>query len=421
MSKNSSELNFWSLYANHIGEQIKQTFCAKYMGIEFQQNHLYNLQGKNILEIGAGPVGLSLRCYNGRRKIIDPLEYPQWVWDRYNYFGVEIEKIGAEDIQEAGWDEVWILNTLQHVDDLAKTISKIKTSAKVLRIFDWLNIPIDEGHPNLLTKEILDDSFDINGNTIIINHEYMYNAEAYYGVYNLVCDTSNMNLATKLVVKSELAITNSLLPKPYGTPATIDENYAITDYRLYETKWGDTLHRAMIHYIKERYPTQQLTGIEIGTLDGTNAEFILETLNIETLYIVDPYIAYPTDTYTQEQLNECKNIMLQRLDKYKNKVNFIFLPSEQAIRFFRSARIQVDFIYIDEDHEYHKVLWCIDNYYPIAKSFIGGHDYLPDIVEKNRKIQVQSAVRDYAVKNKQKFYCNDFEYSDWWVDQRPMS
>ena len=381
MSKNSCELDFWSLYANHVGEPIKQTFCAKYMGIEFGQNYLYDLQGKSILEVGAGPEGLSLRCCNGRRKIIDPLEYPRWVWDRYNYFGIETEQISAEDMQESGWDEVWILNTLQHVDDLVKAISKIKVSAKVLRIFDWLNIPADEGHPNILTKEILDNAFGINGVTTRVNHAYMYNAEAYCGVYSL-------------------------------------NNDGIADYSLYETKWGNVLHRAMIHYVKEKYGNKRLTGIEIGTLDGTNAEFILETLNIETLYIVDPYTAYPTDTYTQKQLDECKSIMMQRLAKYKGRVNFIFLPSEKAIKFFRSAGITVDFIYIDEDHEYKKVLWGIDNYYPIAKRFVGGHDYLPDIVENNRKLQVLSAVRDYAVKNKQKFYCNDFEYSDWWIDKK---
>jgi hypothetical protein len=379
MSKNESELNFWSLYANHIGEQIKQTYCAQFMGIEFQQNHLYDLQGKNILEIGAGPVGLSLRCYNGRRKVIEPLSYPQWVWDRYHYFGVETEQVGAEYMQESGWDEVWVLNTLQHVDDLQKTINNIKKSAKVLRIFDWLNIPADEGHPNVLTKEILDDSFGINGGTTLINHAYMYNAMAYCGEYPLINN--------------------------------------IAKYSEYETKWGSVLHRAMIHYIKEKCGNKSLTGMEIGTLDGTNAEFILETLNMKTLYIVDPYIAYPTDTYTQEQLNTCKSIMMQRLAKYKDKVKFIFLPSEKALKFLRSANIQVDWVYVDEDHEYNKVLWGIENYYPIAKRFIGGHDYLPDIVESNRKIQVQSAVRDYAVKNKQKFYCNDFEYSDWWIDK----
>jgi len=183
-AKDDGELSAWSSYSMHECERDKQTYSAKLMGLDFS-NYVLDLGGKSVLEVGAGPIGLTLRCVNGRRKVIDPLPYPDWVWERYKYFGVEVEHLSAEDMNEGDWDEVWVLNVLQHVNDVGLAMEKIKKSAKVLRIFDWLNVPSDTCHPNILTKEILDLGFGINGQTTPIKCKYMYDADAYCGVYPL--------------------------------------------------------------------------------------------------------------------------------------------------------------------------------------------------------------------------------------------
>ena len=178
------EMDFWSQYNIHLCEADKQEYCAAKAGIKFE-SYLYDLKGASMLEIGGGPQGLALRCVNGRRKVIEPLDYPEWVWGRYDYFGVECEKVGVEDMDEEGWDEVWVFNVLQHVDNLVLALAKIRNSAKVLRIFDWLNVPSDTVHKFVLTEELLDSHLGIDGYSRLIHRRFMYRTDAYYGVYSL--------------------------------------------------------------------------------------------------------------------------------------------------------------------------------------------------------------------------------------------
>ena len=183
-----TEEEFWSYYPLHLMEMDKQTFYAKHVGLfswEEESPYIIDLQGKSVIEIGAGPNGLVLRCTNGRRKVIDPLDLPNWMKERYEYFGVEYEKIKAEDMNEDGWDEVWVFNVMQHVEDPELSIFNIKNCAKTIRIFDWLETPTDKMHPNSFTKQWYDDKLGGNGTVIQVDEPHLYKYPAYIGVFEL--------------------------------------------------------------------------------------------------------------------------------------------------------------------------------------------------------------------------------------------
>lgn len=386
------ELKFWSTYASHLCEADKQTFCAQLIGIDFTP-FVHDLQGKSILEVGAGPVGLTLRCVNGRRKVIEPLQYPDWVWDRYEYFGVEYERVYAEDMNETGWDEVWVINVLQHVDDLNSVLQKIRQSAEVIRIFEWLDIPADDVHKFSLRKDYLDQALGISGHTSAIDERYMYKTTAYHGCFDLDQAREQPEVST---------------PTEHPTDGL-------------HQKWGGNLPRAMIHYIKAMDKGRPLVGAEIGVLAGQSATIILSTLDIGKLYLIDPYTVYATEVYTQAQLDEARRVAGTSLAPHKDKIVWVPFKSLDAARYLSDVSVQLDFVYLDGDHAYQPVLDDIAAFMSLVKDdgIIGGHDFVEDIVdpEQHRYTQVKSAVLDYTRQHGFPFYSCDFEYSDWWVDK----
>jgi hypothetical protein len=138
------------------GEVIKQNTYAKEMGItdttEFDN---IDLNGKSVIDIGAGPISLLLRSVNFSAATgIEPLFYSDEVDQLYKAHGVELKRIPAEDIDETViYDEVWMYNCLQHTMSPAKILNKIKTLGKRIRIFEWLDIPEHEGHPQEMKIE----------------------------------------------------------------------------------------------------------------------------------------------------------------------------------------------------------------------------------------------------------------------------
>lgn len=377
--KYKQELGFWSNYASHICEVEKQTQCAKLMGLDLS-GHYCDLGGKSVLEVGAGPVALSLRCVNGRRKVIEPLPYPDWVWERYKYFGIETEQRRAEDMQEAGWDEVWVLNVLQHVDDLEKAFVNIKSSASILRIHEWLDIPTDISHPQSLKRESLDEQLGIQGAVTTIVQKYMYQAQAYYGCYDL-------KTGGKL----------SLLPN--------------------QRFWGGNRDRAMIHYVKEKFGETPLVVAEVGVLAGWNAKFILENLNIAHLYLIDPYRQYDTDTYNQSELDQARHTAHSRLAEYEEKITWLYTKSEDAFKILQSMNVELDVTYCDAEHTYNATYQTAEAFDSITRLVIGGHDYIPDAKNGQVEYGVMSAVQDWTKNKGYNFFCSDFPYSDWWVDK----
>lgn len=114
--------------------------------------------------------------------------------------------------------------------------------------------------------------------------------------------------------------------------------------------------------------------VEIGVSKGANAFDMLYHMDIEKIYLVDPY-RYEEQIQDQHRiegdLEEYKAHAKKKLERWKDKTVFIYEP-------FSSKMIpeKVDFVYIDGDHSTKAVLNDIINAFMITRigGIVGGHD-----------------------------------------------
>lgn len=180
---NSFEISYWGNCCNTFDEEQKHYVYAKYMGLK-TTHFSFDVGGKSIIDVGGGPVSMLLKCKNLKKgKVCDPLAYPEWTILRYKLNNIDVQIKRGEDISEdEKWDEAWIYNCLQHVDDPLKIIQNCKKYANMIRIFEWIDIPPHDGHPHMLTKDFLDSCIGASGNTVYLAESGCY-GHAYYGVF----------------------------------------------------------------------------------------------------------------------------------------------------------------------------------------------------------------------------------------------
>ena len=133
----------------------------------------------------------------------------------------------------------------------------------------------------------------------------------------------------------------------------------------------------MIEFIYNRnIGNEGLVGIEIGTFRGINAHAILSFLNIRKLYLIDPYLQYSDYVedwipgHSQNDFNNDYVIAKKRLEKFKDKKEFIKMKSDEATMLRDLIPDNVDFIYVDGNHAYEYVKKDLELYYP--KLRVGG-------------------------------------------------
>jgi hypothetical protein len=178
------EKSYWSDCTNTFDEDQKHYVYAKYMGLE-QVHYSFDVNNKSILDIGGGPTSMLLKTVNLKKgKVCDPLNFPNWIYERYNIKNIEYQLIEGEEVNEQGWDEVWIYNCLQHTNDPAAIIKNALRAAKILRIFEWVDIPPHEGHPQMITKEFLDSVIECPGETVQLAENGCF-GKAYYNIKNV--------------------------------------------------------------------------------------------------------------------------------------------------------------------------------------------------------------------------------------------
>lgn len=183
------ESNWWGDCLNTYSEETKQIVYAKKMGlVPLHINGkypVYDLAGKGILDIGCGPVSMLLKCINRATCIgIDPCDYPEWVYKRYYRNNINFKKMMGEEIGDAKWDfdEAWIYNVLQHTENPELVARNALRQAKLVRVFEWVNIPATDGHLHVLTKKKLDEWFGGYGITQQINENGAV-GECYFGIF----------------------------------------------------------------------------------------------------------------------------------------------------------------------------------------------------------------------------------------------
>ena len=177
------ERSWWGTCCNTYGEETKQYVYANLMEIKrsYQSFVLPNIK---VLDIGGGPVSMLLKCSGLQRGVVvDPIEYPQWTKDRYAMNNIDVKVQSGEDVAMTGFDEVWIYNCLQHTVDPEKIIKNARMAAPVLRIFEWIDIPAHEGHPQELKEHKLNEWIGGKGATAILNQDGCH-GRCYYGVFS---------------------------------------------------------------------------------------------------------------------------------------------------------------------------------------------------------------------------------------------
>jgi hypothetical protein len=185
------ELNWWGDCANTYGEEMKQLLYADRMGLWRFHNgkspYNFDLGGKFVLDIGGGPCSLLLKCINVRGKVVDPILHhvPDWVTARYAQCAIWIDARAGEDmcVVKNEWDEAGIYNVLQHVRDPQTVVTNALWAANLVRLFEWIDTPVNEGHLHTLTEHSLNEWLGGEGCVERFSGEANCHGVAYYGVF----------------------------------------------------------------------------------------------------------------------------------------------------------------------------------------------------------------------------------------------
>ena len=150
-------------------------------------------------------------------------------------------------------------------------------------------------------------------------------------------------------------------------------------------------------FFRELENKKDLIGVELGVQFGVNAYRILETLDMEILYLID---YFPNSKVAE--------FCLKVLEEFNDKIKYI---AEKSITAINKIPDNLDFIYIDGDHKYYGVKLDIELYYPKVKSggLFGGHDYV------SREKGLISAVTEFGKTFDYKIHHNNW---DWWIYKR---
>lgn len=149
------EAAFWGDCLNTFGEEQKHYVYAQRMGLTILGDTILT-GGARVLDIGSGPASMLLKVADRGEgcTALDPLllTWPSWVAHRYLEAEIECRAISGEELSPDGdrYDEAWIYNVLQHVEEPELVISRARARADVVRLFEWIDIPAYDGHPHEL-------------------------------------------------------------------------------------------------------------------------------------------------------------------------------------------------------------------------------------------------------------------------------
>jgi len=183
------ERSWWGNCTSTYGEETKQLTYADRMGLVSKSINgkwpQYDMQGKSLLDLGGGPVSILLKTINTSfRTVVDPCNYPDWIKQRYEAANITYFKCEAENyISTRVYDECWIYNVLQHVQDPEQIIRTAKQYSKLIRIFEWIDIPPHDGHPHELKEHLLNLWLQGKGTIEKFNGENTCYGVAYYGIF----------------------------------------------------------------------------------------------------------------------------------------------------------------------------------------------------------------------------------------------
>ena len=114
-------------------------------------------RGLSVIDVGGGPESLLLDYPEIDGTVLDPLSFGEEDERRYAEAGIERLILPVEQWEENGrperYDEVWVYNCLQHVEDLDEAFRRIRSMGKTVRLWEWCDIPTDSMHLHVLTAD----------------------------------------------------------------------------------------------------------------------------------------------------------------------------------------------------------------------------------------------------------------------------
>jgi 2-polyprenyl-3-methyl-5-hydroxy-6-metoxy-1,4-benzoquinol methylase len=156
---------------NSYNEETKQYIYARLMGLDVYKTNYFGQMGwdfgnKSVLDIGCGPYSLLMKSRAKMKVGIDPCSYPQWVRMRYEAADVTLIQVAAEEWETHKiFDEVLIYNCLQHTINPKKIIENVLACSKIVRIFEWVETGVSDGHLHDLHADELDEWLKGSGKT----------------------------------------------------------------------------------------------------------------------------------------------------------------------------------------------------------------------------------------------------------------
>lgn len=166
--------------------------------------------------------------------------------------------------------------------------------------------------------------------------------------------------------------------------------------------------RPMIEFLHQRFLDKPLKGVEIGVASGEHARCILETLNMETLFLVDPYVPYVQDGGLWANYVHALPRARALLRGFRDRVVFVHKRSVDALN---DVPDDLDFVYIDGNHSYDFVKDDIENYYPKIKGggVLGGHDFSLDYRGVVKAVTDFADTHDLGLSGSRR---------DWWITKK---
>lgn len=154
---------------------------------------------------------------------------------------------------------------------------------------------------------------------------------------------------------------------------------------------------------------------EIGCAFGGNAKAILRQWKGAKLYMVDPWVAQPTEVYRERtdgvDFDAYYESCLQ-LAREDARVQLVRMYSVEAAKQFADG--QLDFVYIDANHSYEAVRDDMAAWFPKVKSggVFAGHDYGDD-THWPHYCEVKKAVDEWAYAHHTPFTVG--RCCSWWM------
>ncbi len=151
---------------------------------------------------------------------------------------------------------------------------------------------------------------------------------------------------------------------------------------------------------------------EIGVSHGNNAVAMLNEMNIERLYLIDPFLNYEEGPYIRNTIIQAGYYkkMFKNIEPYLSKITLVTKGSMFSSLLFEKEFF--DFVYIDGAHNQPQVRKDCVAWWPLVKKggVLGGHDIghvcFPGVAK--------------AVEWFSKQVLNVFkigEGSDWWIEK----